>query len=113
MFNGSFPFPQAFACVWLYSFFFFVPANASADDATSITATAATIAKVMNDFKAFFGQKIKTVTGANILAATKILEILFIVDNLIVTLLYKIYEQELGILNLNGIMLYFLSIGKG
>ena len=90
-FNGSLPFPQAFACdnAWLFSFFFFLSANASsvatAAEATSITATAATIAKVIYDFILLLQTKIKTITGANILATTKILEILSMLQsNLIV-----------------------------
>ena len=81
------PFPQAFACdvAWLYSFFSFLSANASsvatAADATSITATAATIAKVMYDFILLLQTRIKTITGANILATTKILEIVFTIDS--------------------------------
>ena len=46
---------------------------AMAADATSITATAATIAKVMYDFILLLQTKIKTITSANILATTKIL----------------------------------------
>jgi len=59
-FNGRLPFPQAFACdsAWLYSFFFFLPAKASfvatANDATSITATAANIAKVLYMISYYF-----------------------------------------------------------
>ena len=49
----------------------FLPANASSvattADATSITATVTIITKVMMISKHYFGQKIKTVTGANIL----------------------------------------------
>jgi hypothetical protein len=87
-FNGSLPFPQAFACdsAWLLSFFFFFPANASsvttaAADATSITATAATIAKVMYDFILSLKTRIKTISAAMVEATNIILEILSIVNS--------------------------------
>jgi hypothetical protein len=58
---------------------------ATAAEATSITATAATTAKVIYDFILLLQTKIKTITGANVLATTKILEILSMVEsNLIV-----------------------------
>lgn len=83
-FNGNLPFPHAFArdSAWLYSFFFFPPAKASsvatAADATSIIATAATIAKVMYVFMLLFRTKVKTISAAKIQSSGLILEILVI-----------------------------------
>jgi len=63
---------------------FFFPANASsvttAVDATSITATAATIAKVMYDFILSLKTRIKTISAAKVEATNIILEILSIVN---------------------------------
>ena len=63
---------------------FFFPANASSVtttvDATSITATAATIAKVMYDFILSLKTRIKTISAAKVEATNIILEILSIVN---------------------------------